>query len=84
VRASSEVEHHPRGHPTLERGGTSPEGASSPRVRRSLGGRAVYPSSEVGFRPSGVGAGRLGFYLEFVRSFVFRCLQKKMGFPQVV
>jgi hypothetical protein len=32
--ASSEAETHPRGCQALERGGDSPEGASSPRVRR--------------------------------------------------
>jgi hypothetical protein len=58
VRASSEAEPHPRGRPALKRGGTSPEGASDPRARRSLGGTVVYPLSEAGFRPRGAGADR--------------------------
>jgi hypothetical protein len=32
----SEAESHSKGCPTLERGGTSPEGATSPRARRSF------------------------------------------------
>jgi hypothetical protein len=68
VRASSEAEPHPRGRPALERGGTSPEGAFSPRARRNLTRgvtsprarwgfvRAVpCPSSEAEFRPRGPG-----------------------------
>jgi hypothetical protein len=49
-----------RARESLERGGTSPEGASGPRARRSPGGTAVYPSSEAGFRPRGARADRLG------------------------
>jgi hypothetical protein len=73
VRPSSEAEPHPRGRPSLERGGTLPvkasgprarrnltRGESSPRARRSLGGTAVYPSSEAGFRPRGDEADRFG------------------------
>jgi hypothetical protein len=46
VRASSEAETRSRGRLALERGGTSPEGASSPRARRSLTRGGVQPSSE--------------------------------------
>jgi hypothetical protein len=60
VRASSEAESRPRGRPALERGGVSPEGASSPRVRRSSIGTVSYPSSEAEFRPRGAGADRSG------------------------
>jgi hypothetical protein len=56
VRASSEAESHPRGRPALERGGTSPEGATSPRARRSLVSVALCPSSEAEFRPRVAGA----------------------------
>jgi hypothetical protein len=38
----------------------APEGAPSPRARRSLGDMAAYPSSEAGFRPRGAGADRFG------------------------
>jgi hypothetical protein len=60
ARASSEAEPHPRGHPTLKRGGVSPEGASSPRARQSLGDMVVHPSIEVEFHPRGAGADRFG------------------------
>jgi hypothetical protein len=50
VRASSEVESHPRGRPALERGGTSPEGAADPRARRSLTRGGDRPSSEAEIR----------------------------------
>jgi hypothetical protein len=40
---SSEAETHPRGRQALERGGNSPEGASSPRARRKLCGAAPGP-----------------------------------------
>jgi hypothetical protein len=70
-----------RARGSLERGGTSPEGASDPRARQSLGGTAAYPSSEPGFRPRGAWADRLECDLWFVRLFVFRCLRKKIGFP---
>jgi hypothetical protein len=46
VRPSSETEPHPRGRPALERGGTSPEGASGPRARWNLNRGGVQPSSE--------------------------------------
>jgi hypothetical protein len=36
VRASCELETRSRGCLALERGGTSPEGATSPRARRNL------------------------------------------------
>jgi hypothetical protein len=41
VRTSSEAEPHLRGHPALERGGASLEGASSPRARWNLTGGGV-------------------------------------------
>jgi hypothetical protein len=66
VRASSEAESCPRGRLALERGGVSPEGASSPLARRSLTEGAssplarrsltrggVQPSSEAECRPRG-------------------------------
>jgi hypothetical protein len=56
VRASSEAEFRPRGHPALERGGVLPEGVSSPRARRSLVSTAQCPSSEMEFRLRGAGA----------------------------
>jgi hypothetical protein len=46
VRASSEAESRSRGCLALERDGVSPEGASSPRARRSLARGGVQPSSE--------------------------------------
>jgi hypothetical protein len=54
VRASSEAEPHLRGPPALERGGTSPEGASEPRARRNLTREGVRPSSETEPHPRGV------------------------------
>jgi hypothetical protein len=51
VQPSSEAELHARGRPALERGGTSPEGASSPRVRRGFVSATLCPSSEAEFRP---------------------------------
>jgi hypothetical protein len=69
LRPSSEAKSYPRGasrpraRRSLTRGGVQPsrgavlpEGAFSPRVRQSLGGMAVYPSSEAKFRPRGAGA----------------------------
>jgi hypothetical protein len=53
VRASSEAEPHPRERPALERGGTSPEGASSPRAGRNLTRGGVRPSSEAEPHPRG-------------------------------
>jgi hypothetical protein len=44
--ASSEVGPRPRGRPTLERGGTSLEGATGPRARRNLTRGGDQPSSE--------------------------------------
>jgi hypothetical protein len=57
MRASSEAETRSRGCLALERGGTSPEGASSPRAKRNLTRGGVQPSSEAephlgGVRPS--------------------------------
>jgi hypothetical protein len=49
VWPSSKAESHPRGRPALERGGISPEGATSPRARRSLTRGGVQPSSEAEF-----------------------------------
>jgi hypothetical protein len=73
VRASSEAEPHPRVRPalerggvspegasTLERGGISPEGASNPRARRGIVSTVLCPSSEAEFRPRGAGAVRSG------------------------
>jgi hypothetical protein len=45
ARASSEAEPHLRGRPALGQGGSSPEGVSNPRVRRSLTRGGVQPSS---------------------------------------
>jgi hypothetical protein len=51
MRPSSEAEPHSSGCPALERGGTSPEGAPSPRARRKFASAVSYPSSEAEFRP---------------------------------
>jgi hypothetical protein len=56
VRASSEADTRSRGGLALERGGASPEGASSPRARRSLVSAVLCPSSETEFCPRGAGA----------------------------
>jgi hypothetical protein len=67
-RPPSDAEPHPRGRPALERGGTSPEGATGPRARRSCTGTAPYPSSGVEFRPrvarpiALVGRGSVGLF----------------------
>jgi hypothetical protein len=53
VGASSKAEPHLRGCPALERGGTSPEGASGPRARRNLTRGGVRPSSEAEPHPRG-------------------------------
>jgi hypothetical protein len=45
VRPLSEAEPHLRGRPALERGGTSPEGATGPRARRNLTRGGVQPPS---------------------------------------
>jgi hypothetical protein len=45
-----------RARKSLERGGVSPEGASSPRARRSFISAVPCPSSEVEFRSRGQGA----------------------------
>jgi hypothetical protein len=44
---------------SLKRGGDPPEGASSPRARRSSSGTVLCPSSEAEFRPRGAGVDRL-------------------------
>jgi hypothetical protein len=46
ARASSEAEPHPRGRPALERGGVSPEGASSCRARWNSTRGGVRSSNE--------------------------------------
>jgi hypothetical protein len=46
VQPSSETGPHLRRRPALERGGTSPEGAASPRARRGLTRGGDQPSSE--------------------------------------
>jgi hypothetical protein len=85
-----------RGRPTLERGRVSPEGAYSPRARRSFGVTAPSPSSEAEFRPRGAGAGRLMDHWGYLgRSrmrcnllltglFVFLLFCEEMGFPLVI
>jgi hypothetical protein len=45
----------PRALDGLERGGVSPEGASSPRARRCFARGGVQPSSEAEFRRYGAG-----------------------------
>jgi hypothetical protein len=47
----SEAEPHPRGRPTLERGGTSPEEATDPRARRRFASAVPRPLNEAEFRP---------------------------------
>jgi hypothetical protein len=49
--SSSEAGPHPSGRPSLERGGTSPEGATGPRARWRFTSVVSCPSSEVEFRP---------------------------------
>jgi hypothetical protein len=44
-----------RGWPALERGGTSPEGATGPRARQKFASAVPCPSSEAEFRPRVVG-----------------------------
>jgi hypothetical protein len=51
VQPSSEAESRLRGHPAPERGGTSPEGATGPRVRRGYTSAAPFPSSKAELRP---------------------------------
>jgi hypothetical protein len=51
IQPSSKAESRPRGRPALERGGVSPEGASNARARRRFVSAALYPSSEMEFRP---------------------------------
>jgi hypothetical protein len=58
MRASSEAGSRSRGCLALERGGASPEGASNPRVRRSLTRGGVQPSSEAESRPRGASSPR--------------------------
>jgi hypothetical protein len=53
VRASSEAESHLRGRPSLERGGTSREGAPGPRERRNLTRGGARPSSKAEPYPRG-------------------------------
>jgi hypothetical protein len=49
VQHSSEVEFHLRGRPALERGGVTPEGASSPQARWSFTRGGVQPLREAEF-----------------------------------
>jgi hypothetical protein len=51
--ASSKAESRSTGCLALERGGVPPEGAPSPRARRSFISAVLYPSSETEFRPRG-------------------------------
>jgi hypothetical protein len=51
VIPSSETKTGSRARSALECGGTSPEGATGPRSRRSCTGAAPCPSSEAEFRP---------------------------------
>jgi hypothetical protein len=51
VRPSNEAEPHTGGRPALEQGGTSPEGATSPRARRKFASGLTWPSNEAEFRP---------------------------------
>jgi hypothetical protein len=60
MRVSSEAGSRSRGCLALERGGVSPEGASSPRARRSFISAVLYPSSETESHPRGAGADRSG------------------------
>jgi hypothetical protein len=53
VRSSNEAELHPRGRLALERGGASPEGATSPRARRKLTRGGDRSSSEAEPHPRG-------------------------------
>jgi hypothetical protein len=53
VRSSSETEPHSRGRSALDRDGTSLEGASSPRARRSPARGGDRPSSEAEPHPTG-------------------------------
>jgi hypothetical protein len=53
ARASSEAESRPRGRPTLERGGTSREEATSSRARRNLTRGGNWPLSEAEPHPRG-------------------------------
>jgi hypothetical protein len=50
VQPSSEAEPRSRGHPPLERGRTSPEGATGLRVSQGFTNAALFPSSEAEFR----------------------------------
>jgi hypothetical protein len=54
TRPSSKAKSRTRVRIALERGGVSPEGASSPRSRRSFARGGVQPSIEAEFRPGGV------------------------------
>jgi hypothetical protein len=51
MRASSEAEPRSRGRLAPERGGTSPEGATSPRARWRFAIAAPCPLSEAEFLP---------------------------------
>jgi hypothetical protein len=60
VMPSSEMEIRSRGRSTLDRDGTSLEGASSPRARRNPAPRGAQPSSEAEPHPRGRPALELG------------------------
>jgi hypothetical protein len=47
------------GRPSLERGADSPDGASSPRMRRRFAQGGVHPSIEAEIRSRGMGVDRL-------------------------
>jgi hypothetical protein len=91
IQPSSKAEFRPRGRPTLERGGVSPEGASSSRARRSFarGGRwgrpfdgpLGSPDLWASFLYRAVICVKYG--CQFAGSFVL-LFAKKMGFSPVV
>jgi hypothetical protein len=82
VQLSIETGSRSRGRPAPERGGTSPEGATSPRARRSFTNAAPYPSSEAEFcprvvRPTAWWAVGPSFYLTRVFRFVCVCFLRR-------
>jgi hypothetical protein len=62
VRSSSEAKPHLRGCSALDRDGTLPEGASSPRARRNSARGGVQPPSEVEPHPRGWPSNEAEFY----------------------
>jgi hypothetical protein len=86
VRASSEVEPHPRGRPALERGGDSLAWRCAPRAKRRFRPRVVGSTVLVGrWGHQGHGPRRWAvIYLEHVLGlFVFLFFAKVNGFPLV-